>query len=53
MSKANRIVEIGLAVLRKNCINVSSQAIVVGLGPFFLDNLFSQVLTESEREFGV
>jgi hypothetical protein len=52
MKHASTTAKIGLAVLRENCVNVSSQEIVVFLGPYFLEDLFSQVLTEEKQKFG-
>jgi len=46
MKKASRTVKIGLAALQENCLNVSSQEIVAFIAPYFLEDLFSQVLTE-------
>src|SRR5580698_2690150 len=49
MKQASSTPKIGLKVLRKMCVNVSSQKMVKFPRPQFLERLFSQVLTREAR----
>src|SRR5580704_300096 len=49
MKQTSSIAKIGLTVLRKMCVNVSSQEIVEFPSLQFLESLFSQVLTKEVR----